>query len=1157
VEYPNIDQMPQSSAPVAYDSGRLGNTGDEMEVDHRAVEDKSSKALEEPVQRVRDARSADQQSELSDGRRTTEGSFHSARENVAKETPAPELATHAVPGSFPRDTPMLDGAPAPPELTSNATILDAKEDANTFNQKREPERSPSSEGSTPEKPLVRKSSLNFASLPAREPLTTKKSIGHHTINMESKNQPFSRSSYFGRLTGGKSLGNVPQPFDRDEMDVDDGPSQNDQGSGTTKQHHKSYTQRLQDRINLLGKAPAPRPNKSIAHNSASVVGAIPQPATEMERTRLSPIPGSQSVPDTVPTEDPISGGDEEDDWTLPPLKTGAEQPRPQLSKSRSVDVMEQFAGKESVGGAQLGFADAERHAAKIKSPARKETIQGPSQLQYAFDKSASTTHLPSPTQIQRQAPLHQKAVSVSNPQMAPADAATPTGSPSRLNTDGHLSASKSKLQSIMRSARGLFTSSAGISAQAKLEALSPSSSRIRLGGIDEILRAEAEEDQQLYPTLSVNPAQTKVQESSAGVRKTRSSTQREDRRREQEIRERERVEAELAEAKDEEHTKVKEPKDIMEAEKPAPYPQVERSLENTSKPIRQSPRRLGQEDKGGPSEEPEAKPSQSVGPAARPLSQQSKTKETRRPVKPAAKPATKPPQVAIRVGTMRIPLTNNTLSSSLHDTLPPTGKQPGLTKKASNASMQTTASTQSLKSSTSGAPKPKSLVIAAQKKEQAEKEAQRKEEEKRERERKRAAVQEEAQRKEREQRQREEAERQKERERVAAEEAKRRAQKEVAEKRRVEATRKAQQSQQPQSQPEQKRAANDLVSPHQFSSITSYHFTQAKSVRSEQQRPPSRQETVNRPPSRMEELSRAANTGRPINPAKPIKRVFDPDNDDELSRPSRPLQGQNYQQTNDKRRRTGEEEEFRPINRPTFQPPKRQSNMRKLQTSISHDQGFGHSTHGGSKTSIFGGNHPTAPPPTHKPNIMNQGYAQGQGQPAYGPSTQPIRVGHPMDMAKYQSGKIPFAEAPNPPAQAMAYKTPLATHKSIPNTNKSSPMYTNGENIHLDEIATDSEDEDSEDERDRKQALPDWVRTPNLFEHLAGQEELNPDAVFGPIAPLNMEEMFKDKSRHHRFRNRTSSANWFGTDRLTEDDIRQDHVAREKLRQDDGWTYGL
>jgi len=180
---------------------------------------------------------------------------------------------------------------------------------------------------------------------------------------------------------------------------------------------------------------------------------------------------------------------------------------------------------------------------------------------------------------------------------------------------------------------------------------------------------------------------------------------------------------------------------------------------------------------------------------------------------------------------------------------------------------------------------------------------------------------------------------------------------------------------------------------------------------------------------------------------------------------------------------------------------------------------------------------------------MNQSYQQ---HPYYNQSSRPI---NPMDMAKYTNGKIPFAEAPNPPPPT--YKTPLPSKQGMGNAAKSSPLFPNGDKIELEEIATDSEDEDSEDEKEKKRNLPDWVLTPNLDERLRDQERLNPDVLFGPIAPLVMEEIFKDKNRHHRFRSRTSSANWFGSDRLTEEEIRKDNEAREKLRREGGWTFGL
>jgi hypothetical protein len=293
-----------------------------------------------------------------------------------------------------------------------------------------------------------------------------------------------------------------------------------------------------------------------------------------------------------------------------------------------------------------------------------------------------------------------------------------------------------------------------------------------------------------------------------------------------------------------------------------------------------------------------------------------------------------------------------------------------------------------------------------------------------------------------------------------------------------------------------------------------------------------------------------------VNPAKPpIKRVFDPDNDDEWTRPSRPQPGQNWQGAEGKRRKTEDEDDFieKPV-RPAMAPPIRQSNIRKFPNT-------GYSQ--GPKASMSGANYSAAPPTA---------YSQPPGQPAFKPSSsqsyqqynygnphaQPTRAGNPMEMAKYTSGKIPFADAPNPPGSSAApYKTPLQSHKlPPPSTSKSSPHFINGEHIHLDDIPTDSDEEDSEDERDKKSSMPDWVRTPNLFRNLSDQEGLNPDAVFGPIAPLNMEEMFKDKSRHKKFRDRTSSANWFA-DRVTDDEVKRDIAARDRMRKDGGWSYGL
>lgn len=167
---------------------------------------------------------------------------------------------------------------------------------------------------------------------------------------------------------------------------------------------------------------------------------------------------------------------------------------------------------------------------------------------------------------------------------------------------------------------------------------------------------------------------------------------------------------------------------------------------------------------------------------------------------------------------------------------------------------------------------------------------------------------------------------------------------------------------------------------------------------------------------------------------------------------------------------------------------------------------------------------------------------------------------HPMDMAQVSKGPIPFASSSNQ-GNAQPHKTPARPGTASNNgksagksTNKASPKYQNGENIELPEINTDSEDSDDED----KKAFPvsDWAASPVLREQLARQEPMDPSKIFGNPGPLNMEEVFsKSKDRFGKFRNRTSSANWSGVDRLTEDEIRKDLQARDKLRRQGGWTY--
>lgn len=230
--------------------------------------------------------------------------------------------------------------------------------------------------------------------------------------------------------------------------------------------------------------------------------------------------------------------------------------------------------------------------------------------------------------------------------------------------------------------------------------------------------------------------------------------------------------------------------------------------------------------------------------------------------------------------------------------------------------------------------------------------------------------------------------------------------------------------------------------------------------------------------------------------------------------------------------------------------------------------------------------------------LMSQTQHQQQQQQASGYHT--VKAG---ENPKIPNGsKIVFAEAPNPPAypaqhfqnqktptshQAPSYHQPHSQQqKQQPSAHpakvtlqlvKSSPQqkdaqcYTPGETIALPEIPTDSEeDSDSDSEYDDHGGngggdnssfpLPKWVSPNTLSNQLLAQESIDGDAVFGPIAPLRMEEIFakgSNKDRLKKFRERTSSANWaLSGDGLTIEEVRADREMRERMRVQGGWRYG-
>ena len=767
-----------------FDSGYHGMSEDDMVIE-------VPQKLTEPIEDIQEAHVEtghmevdlievqDMQVErVSEAGVTTEGSFQSAQEMITQG--APTKGTHE--GLDDTEDIEVIGNDNPSPITSEqvtrrpstksvieesmATPLeDDKDSLLEEGQESNAVLSPS-EGSSPVRTLVRKSSLTFASLPAREPLATKKSIGARVSRTshldQAKGAPVARNSYFERYTGGKSLGSTrhqgpaEEDEETDQMEVDEyskpilSREESDGDGKMAMLHNKSSTQRLHDRINLLGQKQPARPTKSIvAASLASTQSAYPElPIFGQEEISSK----SQASPDDTTSKKNVLLVDDNDEWIKPRSRQSELANKPQLVKNHFVDTLEKVHMRDNATGTSItmGFSNDDTQ----QQPLQNDVECSPKPLRRSpkHQKSTSASPIASPIQLSSQQLLGQKtAISISDPVLPPMPSTTPAGSPiSKSHHDGPLNASKSKLQSIMRSARGLFTSSAGVSAEAKMETLSPSSLRSRGQ------RPEAHHDrpskhgpgtsslsQMIYPNLP-SGSQTSIisfPSNQGEFRRTRSSTEKEERRREKDEKDRLRMEDDLDRARELERQRAAKFKDQRSISANSTISTVTSAVAMAHKvlqPVRQSPRRLqprNEQQTITTEREALAKPEdntehpQLMGPPAAPQQKQSsqiqRPKDLKRPIKPAkeAVPKPKPQPVAIRVGTLsqRIPLTNAALSSSLQDLLPPSqSRQTGVSKKSSNASIQTSTSTSGFKSSTSSMPqKPKALLAAERKREQA------------------------------------------------------------------------------------------------------------------------------------------------------------------------------------------------------------------------------------------------------------------------------------------------------------------------------------------------------------------------------------------------------------------------------------------------------
>ena len=707
-------------------------------------------------------------------------------EQEAKPQPAQDTKSQPEPESEPEPEPVHNTKSSPvntpatqhsqPQLEENAEndkddmALDNLDDIGS-----------PSDGSTPERPPIRKSSLTFASLPAREPLM-KKSLGGTRMSRTShidiaKPNNAGGSGYLGRQTGGHRT--TQAALDEgatqgDRMDLDDELREGaDADTRASKLHNKSSTQRLHEKISMLGKLQPSRPTKSIPSvsglSSAQVSYPELPPVSKTETRPEAANRRSQNTP--APEPEPMATDDE--DW-IKPLNTPQ---RPNLAKSQTMEEAtrtetKQISNKDDAAVAR--HQDTDDQMAKANEKDTK--------------KPKSTTPIHSP----QQRPGHQKSASASV--IAAEASTTPVGSPDTQNAP--LSASKWRLQSIMKSAKGLFSNTDSVSAAAKVEASSADEPR------------EQPEDRATSHSVedrpSSQPAQTPPPTKQEG-RRTRSSTEREEKRRQQETEDREREEKEQEEQEEKAREQEKQKAIQHKAAQEKGSLEREERTASVTTAAAPSPKKIPQPQKHA-SKEPEPSHETSSKSAIPPpsTSQQQQKQPERRPVKPTREPTQKPrPQpVSIRVGSAlsrQIPIASN--SNAQESTAPaPTpasaSKPSTLKKKTSNQSLHTASSNSSFKSSVSNNSQRKAQLASERKKEQEERDARRKEEQRREMERKRAAQQQEEAR--RQELRRAEAER-REKERHASEDPKKAAHMQAIEKRRLENARRLERqgSQQP------------------------------------------------------------------------------------------------------------------------------------------------------------------------------------------------------------------------------------------------------------------------------------------------------------------------------------------------------------------------
>lgn len=616
---------------------------------------------------------------LSVDRRTTEGSFVSAQENIVSrgqtvepmdtDEDQPDKADEDTPRPLVKSVPVPSASPEKPQGKRVASpvkddVLDKDGDVmidDNFDDIGSP-----SDGSTPApaRPAMRKnSSFGFASLPPRDPLKTKKSMGardSRTSHVDMiKSTALGRQSYFtGHMEGFKSASNNAAT-EKEELQQDNArgkqlqQSETEQAYDTSVLHNKLNTQRLHDKISMLGKTQAPRTTKTAPLSQAAISQAKYPELPDIKSTNTD----TERVPILVSTT--------QEDW----IKPLSSPQQPAMTKSQTAAVMERVADNETIGNLEKGkmtrtetFPDLSDKSSR--TPTKRSIFS-------AFDQHRN---VPAATPPSRRMESPVQPTSNTN-----AESTTPLTSPRRI--DG---TPKSRFHTIMQSAKSLFSSSAGLSAAAKLETLS-SPSALRSEPNPQHVGTSPERYSSSPERLL---ARNQVTNESKGKQATKPIQLDDPFDAEERIRPAAKAIGTSANVESQQKAQSKE-RDI-----PASSTRTNAKI---AQPVQPQVRR-------DPGTAADSEPKFPLPPTSN--HGQSQLARTR-PVKPTREPAQKqkPQPVSIRLGStitrMPIPSVAPNSQESGAAPAPVPAKQPTLAKQASNSSLHTASSNTSLKSSTS------------------------------------------------------------------------------------------------------------------------------------------------------------------------------------------------------------------------------------------------------------------------------------------------------------------------------------------------------------------------------------------------------------------------------------------------------------------------